>query len=101
MPAYYWIRQQLFFVKNAKLKGQIGVEHRNVERRGVIDRVNVRSAVVDLAESDDTKGRKYRLHDQSCPGAGEGVKKAAIAVEETKGNRGKAEGNGVEPDQRI
>src|SRR5579864_853086 len=101
MPADDGIRQQLFLVKNAELKRQIGVERRNIERGGVIDGIHVRLGGIDLIKAEDAHGRKNRLHNETRPGTGEGVKTAAVAIEKTKRNRSKAEADGIEPDQRI
>src|SRR5437867_4888323 len=101
MPTDNGIRKQLLLVKNTELKGQVSVQRGNVERRCVIDRVNVRLRCVHLIESDDTKRREDRPHRELRPEAGERVQSAAVPVEKSEGNRRDAEQNRNEPDERI
>src|SRR5208337_5401312 len=104
MPAYEWVGKQLALENDAELKGQIDVENRNVERRGMRDRIDagfVPLALVEVDIADDFHRRQDRLHDEPRPEAGEIVLDAPAAVEE-RGDQGKrGENCGVSPDQRV
>src|SRR6266851_3483167 len=95
MPSHQRIGQQLFLVHDTELKWQIRIKNWDVERRAVIDGVNVRLREVNLLEADDAHRRKYGLHDGLRPGMRKPVQNAAIFVEEPEGNGSDAEGYGV------
>ena len=74
MPSDEWIRQQFTFEDDAELKWQINVENRNVECRGVSDRIDARAFGVPgrspCARYRDLHRRQNRLHDEPRPEAG-------------------------------
>src|SRR5215469_4462492 len=101
MPSDYGIRKQLFFENDAKLKWQMNVQHGNVERRGMINRVNLRLRGVDFLESAHQHWRANRLHDQLRPEARKAVQDALFATKKSKRNRADSEDNRVYPDQWV
>src|SRR5208337_91071 len=106
MPAYKWVGEQFALENDTELKGQVDVENRNVERRGMGDRIDAGLRRVDLVLIDadiagDFYRRQDRLHDQPRPEAGEIVLDASAAVKQ-RGDQGKrGQNRGVSPDQRV
>src|ERR1051326_6302186 len=101
MPPDDRIRKKFLLVKNTELKRQVGIQCRYVERRRMIDCVNVRLRCVHFIERDDAKRREDGLHRELRPKAGERVQDSSISVEKSERNRGYAKQNSDKPDQRI
>src|SRR5258708_26465742 len=101
MPSHERITDQLFLEDDPKLERKRSVEHRYVQRRGVIDRVDEGLGGVDFVEPRDSDRRQDRLQDQPRPELGEVVLNASAAVEERAGQRDHAEDQRVAPDEWI
>src|ERR1051326_5210523 len=69
MPAHDWIRQEFFLEGDSKLKRQIYIENRNIQRRRVISRIYMRPGSVNLVEAGHLYRGEDRVHDQPRPGS--------------------------------
>lgn len=101
MPADDGIRQQFALEQNPELKWKVGVKNRNIERRGMIDRVDVRLCSIDLLQADHLHGGEDRLHDEFRPDAREIVQDALFVAKKRNRNRNQTHHDRVKPDQRI
>ena len=102
MPTNEWVGEQFTFENDAELEWQVDVENRNVERRGMRDRVNPGLGIVErvLLHACNFHRRQDRLQDEPRPEAGEIVLDATAAIEERGEQRERAQNDRVEPDQR-
>ena len=101
MPADYRIGQQFFLMQDPELKWQVRVERGNIQRRRVIDRIDVRPGSIYVFETDDLHGRENRLHGQARPGPRERMEDAAIAIKKAERNGRYPKSDRIKPDQRI
>jgi len=88
-------------MQDPELKRQVRVERGNIQRRCMIDRIDVRPGSIYVFETDDLHGRENRLHGQACPSPGERVQNAAIAIEKSERNGRYPESDRIKPDQRV
>ena len=101
VPPHNRIRQQFFLERNAELERQVHIQHGNIERGGMIDRVDVGLRSVDRVQPGHFRGRGNRLHDQLGPEAREAMQDAALVSEQRYRNGNDSEDDGVGPDKRI
>ena len=101
MPSHDRIGQQLFLEGDAKLKWQIHVQDRNVERRSVIHRIDMRLRSVDLVEAGDFTGEKIVFMISLRPERAKPVQEACPRFEEPERDGKDSQDQRVEPDQRI
>ena len=101
VPSQKGIVEQFFLGNDAKLKWKLGVDHRDIERRDVIEGVKVRLGDVNVVEPTHCNARHATLQDQPRPQPGEAVLQASARVKERRDQGKTAQNSGIDEDQRI